>query len=115
MGYETELELQKVKRLSSISEDIHDLKNLIKEFVVYIKPESFESIIDLPKDFYGEIWSGNESRYVLDDEPMENCRFMDGLLWNGHDWFIFSQSADGQNWTLTECNKTKHYKPEEIR
>lgn len=109
MDYKEHIEEQKLKRLSWISEDIKDMKDSFAEFMKFLKSGKFDSIIDLPKDCNDEIWTGNESRYVLEDEPMENCRFMDGLLWNGHEWFIFSQSANGENWGVVECNKAKHY------
>lgn len=115
MDYKDQLEEQKLKRLSWMSEDIKEMKEVFSEFVNFLKSEKFDSVIDLPKDCNGEIWTGTESRYVLANEPMENCRFMDGLLWNGHEWYIFSQSVNGANWGVMECDKAKHYHPERVR
>lgn len=104
-----------VKYLKDISDRLSEISTSFEDFLKFINSDKIESLVPLPKDCYGEIWRGSESRYIDKDSPMENKKFMDGLLWNGKEWFIFSQSADGKNWGLFECAKAKHYKSEEIR
>ena len=115
MEFQDHTKIQTVKELRYIAENLEKMNVNFSQFLDFIQSDSVRSLVLLPKDCEGVLWTGEESGFVLKDDDNEDCRFLDGLLYAGKDkWFIFSQSANGNNFTLIPCSEAKHYYKDKV-
>lgn len=72
----------------------------------YIRKYADEMCVPLPCDADGVIWKGNEARYV----DVDGKHFLDGFVWDGKQWRIFSASCNGVNYSISVDPSTVRHK-----